>query len=150
MHKILPRTIPPLGYNVLAPLGNHITHYAGTFEVLDTDATKLSLLENRLGRPLSGAEAAHFLEALFLRAVVASDLCYVVGQEREGIPDGGYIGSAVAIEMGVALAHNVPLYGTTVSPTLDAREGYDSNFAYFVSMITVAEPEAIQAPGTGA
>lgn len=133
------------GFYPLAPHGNAITHYVGTdgtFEVVDADAASIELMEKRLGRVLSKQQTAGFLEALFCAAIRESDFVYVAGLPRAEIDDGDYIGLQVAVELGVALSHG-RVYGTKISPSLDEREGWHSNFAAYVSMIEVATPEEL-------
>jgi len=132
-----------LGYHVLAPEGKEITHFANTFEVLDADAVKLARLEEHVGWSFNEDEIAIALEGLFVQAIRASDFCYVIGTDRSDIDDGGYLGTLVASEIGLALALGKPVYGTAISPTLDEREGYRSNFWAYSSLIRVAEPHEI-------
>ncbi len=133
------------GFFPLAPHGERITHYVGadgTFEVVDADAVSIRLMEERLGRVLTKIETAELLEALFCAAIKESDFVYVAGLPRDDIDDGDYIGNQVATEFGYALGGG-PVYGTKISPSLDARDGYDYHFPLYVSLIQVATPEEL-------
>jgi|GEM_PF-1678155 len=129
------------GLHVLAPHGNEITHYANTFEVLDEDAASLELMEKRWGKKLSETEVGDFLELVFLHAIDNSDFVYVVGQPRPEITDGEYIGVRVAEEIAWAGRTKRVYSSGLISPTLDARDGLDTNFQYYAHMIIPAEPE---------
>lgn len=135
-----------LGCWVVAPQGNDITHYAGatgTFEVLDTDAKHIALFEERLGQRLTAQETAVFLEALFLRAIVASDACYVVGLQKPNIDDGEYMGTQVASEVGFALGSMKRVFGSPMSPSLDERDGFGSLWGPYSHLIQPATPEEV-------
>lgn len=134
------------GFGVLAPQGEEIVRYAAGFEILDNDVAKIDTMEQRLQRRMSAKEVAVFLEALFMQAIDLSDLVYLAGLPREDIDDGGYMGLQVACELGHAMACNIPIFGTEISPTLDDRDGYDgraSHFAAHVAMIEVVTPEEL-------
>lgn len=143
-----------LGFHVLGPLGEEITHYAGTsgtFEVLDTDAAHIAQMEQQLGRQLNRQEVAVFLEALFIGGIMVSDLCYVVGLDKPDIDDGGYIGTQVAVEIGCATGRDIPVFGEPISPSLDEREGMGSMFWAYAALIETATPEelAVRFPQMG-
>lgn len=131
------------GLHVLAPHGNTITHYANTFEVLDDDAASIELMERRSGEPLSPTEVGDFLELIFLHAIDASDVVYVVGQPRPDITDGEYIGQRVAEEIAWAGRTKRVYSSGPISPTLDAHDGVDTTFRYYADMIIPVEPELL-------
>jgi hypothetical protein len=134
-----------LGYWVLAPQGEDIVDYAGSFEVLDTDVTKVQRLTEHLGRSPTKQEVGTFIETLFLQAIDISDFTYVVGLDRK-LDDGTYIGQQVAGEIGYTAGQLIPVFSDgQISPTLDEREGWTTMFpGYIEIMVQLAAPEKVQ------
>jgi hypothetical protein len=135
------------GFFPLAPHGNEIVDYAGAdgaFEVVDEDAGSIALMEERLGRVLSKAETANFLEALFCAAIKESDFVYVAALPREDISDGGYIGLQVALELGIA-QRNGPVYGVAISPSLDHDIEDRWTVPHYLRWLTEISPEELGA-----
>lgn len=132
-----------LGYWVLAPQGENVVDYVGSFEVLDTDVPKLQTVEKRMGRQLTKPEMGTCIETLFLQAIDISDFVYVVGLDRD-LDDGTYIGQQVAGEIGYAAGHMPVFSNGQISPTLDEREGMITHFgAYIQTLVRPAEPERV-------
>ncbi len=133
-----------LGCWVLGPHGEEVASYAGasgTFEVLDGDGPTVALFEERSGTRLTKFGTAAILEGLFLRAIQASDACYVVGLEKGDISDGYYVGTQVAGELGFALHCPSGVFGAPISPSLDEREGFGTMWDAYSHLIQPATPE---------
>jgi len=133
-----------LGCWAMTPRGEKFVSELGNFEILDADQAKIDVMQQALGRSLNDREIIIALEGIFLSDLERADICYLVADERPGIEDGGYIGLAAALELSIMTAAGKPVVASRpISPSLDERDGYCSNFAGYASMVHVATPQEV-------